>query len=40
VDQWLASVPAERKDAINAVRDDVNQHLPKGYEEIVSSTSC
>jgi hypothetical protein len=35
VDQWLASVPADRKDAINAVRDAVNQHLPQGYEETV-----
>ena len=35
VDQWLASVPDERKDAIDAVRDVVNQHLPEGYEETV-----
>ena len=35
VSQWLASVPAERKDAINAVRDAVNAHLPPGYEETV-----
>ena len=35
VDQWLASVPADRKDAINAVRDAVNEHLPHGYEETV-----
>jgi len=35
VKQWLASVPAERKDAINAVRDTVNAHLPEGYEETV-----
>ena len=35
VSQWLASVPAERKDAINAVRDVVNEHLPQGYEETV-----
>ena len=35
VKQWLASVPAERKDAINAVRDAVNEHLPPGYEETV-----
>lgn len=33
VNQWLASVPAERKDAIHAVRDIVNEHLPRGYEE-------
>ena len=35
VHEWLASVPAERKDAINAVRDAVNEHLPPGYEETV-----
>jgi len=35
VKQWLASVPAERKDAIKAVRDAVNDHLPPGYEETV-----
>ncbi|HQQ77974.1 MAG TPA: DUF1801 domain-containing protein [Thermoanaerobaculia bacterium] len=35
VNQWLASVPAERKDAINAVRKAVNKHLPRGYEETV-----
>ena len=35
VSQWLASVPAERKDAITAVRDVVNEHLPRGYEETV-----
>jgi Domain of unknown function (DU1801) len=35
VNQWLASVPAERKDAISAVRGAVNQHLPQGYEETV-----
>ncbi len=35
VNQWLASVPAERKDAINAVRDAINAHLPQGYEETV-----
>ena len=35
VSQWLASVPAERKDAINAVRDAVNENLPPGYEETV-----
>ena len=35
VNQWLASVPAERKDAINAVRDAVNERLPVGYEETV-----
>jgi hypothetical protein len=35
VSQWLASVPAARKDAINAVRHAVNESLPPGYEETV-----
>jgi hypothetical protein len=35
VNEWLASVPAERKEAINTVRDVVNEHLPRGYEETV-----
>ena len=35
VSQWLASVPADRRDAINAVRDVVNEHLPAGDEETV-----
>ena len=35
VNEWLASVPAERKEAINTVRDAVNKHLPPGYEETV-----
>jgi len=35
VNEWLASVPADRKTAINAVRDVVNANLPSGYEETV-----
>ena len=35
VNQWLASVPAERRDAINTVRGVVNEHLPQGYAETV-----
>ena len=35
VNGWLASVPAGRRDAINAVRDTVNRNLPEGYEETV-----
>jgi len=35
VTQWLDSVPADRKAAIDAVRHVVNQHLPDGYEETV-----
>jgi hypothetical protein len=35
VSQWLASVPADRREAIDAVRAVVNEHLPRGYEETV-----
>ncbi len=35
VKQWLASVPVERRGAIDAVRAAVNARLPKGYEETV-----
>jgi hypothetical protein len=28
-------MPADREDAIDAVRDDVDAHLPQGYEEKV-----
>lgn len=35
VKQWLASVPAERKADIAAVRAAVKRRLPKGYEETV-----
>jgi hypothetical protein len=35
VKQWLASVPAERKKAIDTVRAAINRRLPKGYEETV-----
>lgn len=35
VAEWLASVPAERRDAIDTVRDIVNAHLPPGYVETV-----
>ena len=36
VNRWLASVRSERKDAINAVRDAVDEHLPPGHEETVA----
>jgi hypothetical protein len=35
VGEWLASVPADRRDAIDAVRAAVNERLPRGYEETV-----
>ena len=35
VAQWHESVPPERREAIDAVRNAVNAHLPPGYEETV-----
>lgn len=33
VDQYLAALPADRRDALNAVRKVINDNLPDGYEE-------
>ena len=33
VDQYLAALPADRRDALNAVRKAINDNLPDGYEE-------
>ncbi len=33
VAQYLASLPADRRAAISAVRKGINEHLPSGYEE-------
>ncbi len=33
VDEYLASLPPDRREAIEAVRAHVNRNLPKGYEE-------
>ncbi|NVB83785.1 MAG: DUF1801 domain-containing protein [Kofleriaceae bacterium] len=35
VDQYLAKLPADRRDAIAKVRDVVNANLPDGYEETI-----
>jgi len=35
-DEYLADLPAERREAIAAVRAVVRKHLPKGYSEFVS----
>ena len=35
VKDYLASLPAERRDAIAVVRDVVNRKLPKGYRESI-----
>jgi uncharacterized protein YdhG (YjbR/CyaY superfamily) len=33
---YIASLPAERRATISAVRDVVNKHMPAGYAEIMS----
>lgn len=33
VEEYLASLPEDRRAAISAVRDVINKHLPPGYEE-------
>ena len=33
VEEYLASLPEDRREAISAVRDVVNANLPKGYRE-------
>ncbi len=33
VEEYLAQLPPERREAISAVRDVILQHLPAGYEE-------
>jgi hypothetical protein len=33
VEEYLASLPEDRRTTISAVRDTVNAHLPKGYVE-------
>lgn len=33
VEEYLAELPEDRRSAVSAVRDVVNEHLPEGYEE-------
>jgi hypothetical protein len=33
VEQYLAELPADRREALQAVRETILKHLPKGYEE-------
>ena len=37
VDEYLAGLPEDRREAINAVRRVVLENLPEGYEECMSS---
>ncbi len=36
VDQYLADLPADRRESISAVRDVIVQNLPEGIEEVVN----
>ena len=36
VEEYLDELPPDRREAISAVRDAVNEHLPEGYEEVIA----
>ena len=36
VEQYLAELPADRREAIGAVRQTILEHLPQGYEEVMN----
>ncbi len=36
VDEYLAELPAGRREAVSAVRDVMRRHLPDGYEETMN----
>jgi uncharacterized protein YdhG (YjbR/CyaY superfamily) len=36
VDDYLASLPEERREAINALRKTILKNLPKGFKEVIS----
>ena len=36
VEEYVGSLPADRREAISAVRDVINENLPAGYEESIS----
>ena len=36
VDQYVKELPADRKDAVNELRNAINKNLPKGFEEVMS----
>lgn len=36
VEEYLAELPEDRREAISAVRDVVLKHLPEGYEEVMN----
>ncbi len=36
VDQYVKELPADRKDAVNELRNAINKNLPSGFEEVMS----
>jgi uncharacterized protein YdhG (YjbR/CyaY superfamily) len=36
VDEYMAELPSERREAIEAVREVILDHLPEGYEEVMN----
>jgi hypothetical protein len=37
VDEYIASLPDDRKAAMSAIRDTINKNLPKGFKECMST---
>ena len=37
VEEYLDELPTDRREAISAVRDVINEHLPEGYEEVIAN---
>ncbi len=35
-DEYIASLPEERKEVVSDIRDAINKNLPKGFEEVMS----
>lgn len=35
--EWLAALPADRRQIMEEIRSSINKSLPKGFEEVVSS---
>lgn len=36
VDQYVKELPADRREAVNELRNTINKNLPKGFEEVMS----
>jgi hypothetical protein len=36
IDQYISSLPPERKEAVSRLRNSINTHIPEGFQECVS----